>query len=576
MSDRAVSPLSSGTDSLLSSLVAEGLNPSAANKIELAIQAMIQAQVEQRIQSELDKFIQEEKARQDAQFDRRVSHEVAQKVLEIIEQNRLARHRQFGASSEAYQGTLFNEAEFLADQSEDEDGETPSEPTQADDTAAPASRKNKSQARGHRGPLPPELPRVEVVIDVPQDQRMDAHGQPMVRIGEEVSEQLDIIPMKIRVIRTVRPRYAPARGDGKPVIALPPLNLLPRSILSAGAMAMVIAVKFVDGLPLFRTTKVLARSGVHLPPQTLARNCIKTAQALQPLANLLRDTLLEGSIIHMDETHVQVLKEPGREATAQSYMWVQRGGPPGKTVVLFDYEQNRSGKTPPLLLEGWRGHLMTDCYSGYNAMSHQPGVIRMACMAHCRREFVKADRANPSKKDTPAKQAIKFFARLYRIEKRVRKAPDALRYRVRQKLSKQTLDELRAWLVEMRPQVTPRSQLGKALAYLDNCWDRMVRYIDRGDLPIDNNRLEATIRPFAVARKAWLFANTPAGAKASALLYSLVESAKANGKEPYAWLCYVLERLPLAQTADDYEALLPWNIHDEDLAMNLIARESSA
>ncbi|AWB34870.1 IS66 family transposase [Orrella marina] len=499
MSDRAANTPSSGTDSLLSSLVAEGLNPSAANKIELAIEAMIQAQVEQRIQaeidrkiqSELDKFIQEEKARQDAQFDQHVAHEVVQKVLEIIEQNRLARHRQFGASSEAYQGTLFNEAELLTDQNPDEDDESCDEQAPADDTSTKPSRKKKSKARGHRGPLPPELPRVEVLIDVPQDQRTDARGQPMVRIGEEVSEQLDIIPMKIRVIRTVRPKYAPARGDGKPVIAAPPANLLPRSILSAGAMAMVIAVKFVDGMPLFRIAKILARSGVHLPPQTLARNCIKTAQALQPLYNLLQDTLLDGSIIHMDETYVQVLKEPERKATTKSYMWVRRGGPPGKTVVLFDYEQNRSGKTPALLLEGWRGHLMTDCYSGYNGVGHQPGVIRMACMAHCRREFVKADRANPSRKETPAKKAIKFFARLYRIEKRVRNAPDSFRYQVRQRLSKRTLDELRAWLDQMRPLVTPKSQLGKALAYLDNCWDRMVRYIDRGDLPIDNNEVHA-------------------------------------------------------------------------------------
>ena len=574
MSDRAANTPSSGTDSLLSSLVAEGLNPSAANKIELAIEAMIQAQVEQRIQSELDTFIQQEKARQDAQFDQRVAHEVAQKVLEIIEQNRLARHRQFGPSSESYQGTLFNEAELLADQNPEEDDE--SSPDQAQDTTAAPSRKNPPKARGHRVALPAELPRVEVVIDVPEEQRVDAHGQPMVRIGEEVSEQLDIIPMKIRVIRMVRPKYAPARGDGLPVIASLPPSLLPRSNLSAGFMAMMLTLKFADGLPFYRTQKVLARSGIDLPPQTLARNCIKTAQAMQPLANLLRDTLLEGPIIHMDETHVQVLKEPGRKATDPSYMWVQQGGVPGKTVVLFDYEQNRSGKNPPRLLEGWQGYLMTDGYSGYNSMSSQPGVTRLACMAHARRKFVEADRASPSRKDSPAKQAIRLFARLYRIEKRVRKAPDEFRYRVRQRLSKRTLDELRAWLDDMRPKVTPKSQLGKALAYLDHGWERLVRYIDRGDLPIDNNPLEQKIRPFAVGRRAWLFANTPAGAKASALIYSLVETAKANGKEPYAWLCYVLERLPLAQTADDYEALLPWNLHDEALAMNLVARESSA
>ena len=498
MSDRAASTSSSNPDSLLSSLMAEGLNPAAANKIELAIQSMIQAQVEQRIQSELARFVQEEKARQDAQFDQRVAHEVAQKVLEIIEQNRLARHRQFGPSSEAYQGTLFNEAELLADQSPEEDDES-SCLDQVEDTPAVVSRK-APKARGHRVALPAELPRVEVVIDVPEEQRVDARGKPMVCIGQEVSEQLDIIPMKIRVIRTVRPKYAPARGDGLPVIADLPKTLLPRSNLSAGFMAMMLTLKFADGLPLYRTRKVLARSGIDLPPQTLARNCIKAAQALQPLANLLRDTLLEGPIVHMDETPVQVLREPERKATDQSYMWVQQGGLPGKAVVMFDYEQNRSGEHPPRLLEGWRGHLMTDCYSGYNSMSHTPGVTRLACMAHARRKFVEADRANPSRQDSPAKQAIRFFARLYRIEKRVRHAPDEFRYRVRQRLSKRTLDELRVWLDDMRPKVTPKSQLGKALAYLDHGWERLVRYIDRGDLPIDNNPIENAIRPFVVGR----------------------------------------------------------------------------
>ena len=155
----------------------------------------------------------------------------------------------------------------------------------------------------------------------------------------------------------------------------------------------------------------------------------------------------------------------------------------------------------------------------------------------------------------------------------MRNAPDALRYRVRQKLSRQVLDELRAWLDEWRPKTAPKSKLGEALAYLDGIWSRLERFIERGDLPVDNNPIENSLRPFVVGRRSWLFASTPDGARASAVIYSLIETAKACGREPYAWLLYVLERLPLAKTIDDVEALLPWNVHDQDLAMNLAAWE---
>lgn len=500
----------------------------------------------------------------------RVAHELAQKIQQILEQNRLARHRQFGSSSEACQGWLFNEAELLTAQPDEE----PSE----DDTvhSSPAAGKGKPKARGHRRALPPELPRVEVLIDVPEEQRQDANGKPMMCIGEEVSEQLDIIPMKIRVIRTVRPKYAPRKGNGVPVVASLPPNILPRSNFTAGFVAMLLTVKYADGLPLNRMTKVLARHGVDVPRQSLARTAIQAAQALQPIANLMRDVLLEGNIIHMDETTVQVLKEPDKSPTSNSYMWVQKGGVPGKPVVMFDYAPTRAGSVPMRLLEGWSGYLMTDDYSGYDAAVTHHGITHLACMAHARRKFVEADIANLQGKDSHARQAVKFFARLYRIERRLRDASDAQRFRVRQKFSKRTLNKFHTWLLDMLPKVPPKTKLGEALAYTLNIWNRLVRYIERGDLPIDNNPCENAIRPFVVGRKAWLFADTPAGAHASALVYSLIETAKASGREPYAWLCYVLERLPLAKTVDEIDALMPWNTHDQDLAMNLVARESCA
>jgi transposase len=395
----------------------------------------------------------------------------------------------------------------------------------------------------------------------------------MVKIGEDVSEQLDIIPMKVRVIRTVRPRYGCPKGEHAPVTAPNPPQVLPRSNFSAGLLALLLTVKYADGLPLHRFAKVLARLGVDVPRQSLARATISGSKALQPLFNLARDAALDSTFIHMDETPVQVLKEPDKQATSKSYMWVQWGGPPGQPVVLFDYDPGRAGEVPLRLLEGWRGYLMTDDYAGYNAVARLDGIEHLTCMAHARRKFVEAKRAQPKHKSGRADEAIVFFAQLYRIESELKDAHDEQRLQARQDRSLPVLDQLKAWLDTTLPRVTPKSKLGQALAYLHGVWPKLIRYTERGDLPIDNNPCENAIRPFVIGRKAWLFADTPAGAHASAVIYSLIETAKANGQEPYAWLRYVLERLPMAKTADDMEALMPWNLHAQDLAMNLAACE---
>lgn len=557
-----------------------GIDPAVGAQLQSAIDAFIAAQIRlerQRLEAERQRL----EAQLQATFDERVANEVAAKVQLILEQNRLARHHRFGASSEAGQGQLFNEAEWLDDQGTDQAADEANEDNPdaaAQPSRATGSKRVPRKGRGHRRALPPELPRVEVIIDVPATERLDAKGVPMVRIGQQLSEQLDITPMKIRVIRTIRPRYAPVDGAGAPVRAAAAPCVLPRSNFSASAVAMLLTVKYADGLPLARFAKVLARHGVQVPRQTLARTAIAAAQALQPLANLMRDALLDGQIIGMDETRVQVLKEPGRAPSTQSFMWVQRGGPPGQPVVLFDYAPTRAGSVPMELLADWGGYLMTDDYVGYDQLVRQSSkqdepIVHLACMAHARRKFVEAARASAKGRCSHADVALALFARLYRIEKRLRRASDALRYRARQKLSCAVLNELHVWLMDMLPKVPPKTKLGQALAYAHTIWPRLVRYIERGDLPIDNNACENAIRPFVIGRKAWLFADTPAGAHASAVIYSLVETARANGREPYAWLLYVLERLPLAKDVDAIEALLPWNVHDQDLAMNLAARQ---
>jgi transposase len=511
-----------------------------------------------------------------AEFELRI-----QKIYESIV---LARRRKFGPSSEAnsIQGRLFDEAELLAltpapgepgaeaSDLADLSGSAPEgDSAVAEDSGSVASKTAATKkSRGKRLPLAAELPRVEIVHDVPESERVCPCGTPMVVIGQEVSEQLDVIPMRIQVLRHIRLRYGCPKGEQAPVVAPAPLQVLPKSNASERFLATLLALKYVDSLPLARIEYVLGRAGARVTRQTLARWVIGTAQALQPIANLMRDALLESKVIYMDETRVQVLKEPGRDPTTQSYMWVQRGGPPEKPVILFDYDPSRSGQIPMRLLQGWQGFLMTDGYEGYGALAREPGIEHLACWAHARRKFVDAVKVQPKGKRSLADQAVEMIGKLYRIERDIRDKPTPEKQTVRQDQSQAMLDKMRVWLNTALPAITPQSKLGEALAYLHKYWPRLIRYVEHGDLPIDNNPCENAIRPFVIGRKNWLFSDSQAGAHASALIYSLIETAKANGQEPSLWLTEVLSELPYAQTADDYDRLLPWNIHPKDLAIN--------
>lgn len=476
----------------------------------------------------------------------------------LHEQIALARRRMFGPSSEsAVQGRLFDEAEVLAATS-----------TGAQDIAplpAPACAPQK-KARGKRSPLPPALERIEIIHDVPEPERICACGTPMVVINRVISEQLDIVPMQVRVLQHIRLVYGCQNSEHAPVTAALPPQPLPKSNASPGLLAMLLTTKYVDGLPLARFEKVLARHDVAVPRQTLARWVIGASGALQPLHNLMRDCLFDAPFIHMDETVVQVLKEKGKSPTSQSYMWVQTGGPPGKPVVIYDYDPSRSGEVPARLLAGYQGYLMTDGYEGYNKFAKTEGVEHLVCWAHVRRKFVDAVKVQPKGAHGHAGQAVAMIGKLYAIEREHKDSMIEVRYAARQEKSIPVLNELHDWMEKLLPMVPPKSALGGALSYMSNYWSKLIRYPERGDLPIDNNRCENAIRPFVVGRKAWLFSDTPAGAGASAIIYSLVETAKANGIEPYTWLRHVLEHLPAARTADEMDKLLPWNFHAATLA----------
>ncbi len=488
-----------------------------------------------------------------------------QKIAALEEELRLALHKRFAASSEkasADQLNLFNEAEVTA-------------PAPIADEPTITVPEHERKTRG-RKPLPDHLPRTRIEHDIPEADKICACGCQKTRIGEATSEQLEIVPEQIQVLQHVRFKYAcrsceGVDDDGPTVVtaAMPP-QPIPKSNASPGLLAYIGVAKFVDSMPLYRLEPRFKRIGVEIPRNTLAGWMIRCGALIEPLINLMQDRLLDHDIIQMDETTVQVLKEPGRAAQSQSYMWVRRGGPPDQTVILFDYEPSRGSKVPVRLLENFRGILQTDGYEGYAAVTRGNDIAWVGCLAHARRKFDEALKAQKKKgRGGLAKQGFDFIQRLYRIEREAReRGLDAdARKALRDEKAKPIWKEFRQWLDGALGQVPPKSLTGKALAYTHAQWPRLIRVLDDGRIEIDNNRCENAIRPFVLGRKAWLFADTPVGATASARLYSLIETAKANGLEPYAYLARVFADLPAAKEAQDDEAieeLLPWNVTATD------------
>lgn len=473
----------------------------------------------------------------------------------LYEQLRLAIEQRFGPSTEKYRveqrDLFFNETESLLD------AEDAGESEAADQGAVPATRR----ARGGRAALPPELPRVEIIHDLPEAQKhCPVDGTPLKLIGQEVSEQLDIIPAKIQVIRHVRLKYACGGCQENVQLAALPPQPLPKSNASPALLAYIATAKYQDGLPLYRQEKSFSRLNIELPRNTLARWMLGLGELVSPLLEQLRAHLLKSPLIHMDETTLQVNTEPGRAASSTSYMWVQRGGPPGQQVVLFDYEASRSGQVPLRLLHGFAGALLTDGYEGYAQAVRQYGLTHAGCWAHARRKFIEAQKLQPKgKRGGRADQAIRLIAQLYGVEKQAKWLSADERHALRQTHSRPVIEQIKHWLEQSLHQVPPKSVLGKALHYLHGQWSKLTAFLDDGHIPLDNNPAENAIRPFVIGRKNWLFSHTPRGAHASATLYSLLETAKANGLEPHDYLLDVLTRLPAVKSDEDLGALLPWN-----------------
>ena len=484
------------------------------------------------------------------------------KILE--EQLRLATHKQFASSSEklsclGHPDLFFNEAEAL--------GTKPETDTNAAEITVPAH----TRERGKRKPIDATLPRQRIEHDIPESQKTCACGCQLTRIGEVASEQIGMVPAQAFVKQHVRFKYAcrsceGADHDGPAVVTAPmPAQPLPKSNCSPELAAFITVSKYADGLPLYRLEGILQRYHISVSRTAMACWMIKLGELVQPLIDLFSAHALAYDVLQMDETTVQVLKEEGRAAKDNSFMWVRRGGQPGQPVILFDYAATRAASVPLELLNGYQGYLQSDDYAGYNAAAKRDGVKHVGCLDHARRYFIKAVQAQHGVAGSErglAPDALKIIRKLYAVEKLARdaKMTTEQRHNLRQEKAKPIWDELRAWLDKNIGAAPPQTYTGKAINYLAADWPRLIRYLDDGRVEISNVLCENAIRPFVIGRKNWLFSDTPAGAHASARLYSIIETAKSNGLEPYAYLRLIFEKLTQATTPADIAALLPWNV----------------
>lgn len=506
--------------------------------------------------------------RKDDELDAKESKifELNQSYQTLLEQFRLAQHHRFGRSSEVceVQGELFNEAETLAED------DTLAVDTTAESETTPPKTKEKPK----RKPLPKHLPRVQVFHDIDEaDKECDGCGHQLQKMGEDISEKLEFIPAKIRVIENIRLKYScqhcEKHGTQSYIKQAPvPSSPIPKGYATPSLLSQIITSKYQYALPLYRQETLFKQHGIELNRKTMADWMMKSAALFKPLYDLLHQQLLQQTVIHADETTLKVINDE----RVKSYMWVYCSGADGpsvepryqglRNIVLYDYQDgSRAGTCVSRFLTAeqtvFEGYLQVDGYAAYQQASNK----LVGCWAHARRKFKEALVAQGKSKTgkvSKADMALSMIAKLYRIETQIQALTLEERLYFRRTHSRAQLAIFKQWLDKSVQQVSKKSKLGEAIQYSLNQWSNLRRYTEDSRLNIDNNRAERAVKPFVIGRKNWLFNHNHRGAEASVILYSMIETAKANGLIPFDYIEHCLEQLSYADC--DLNKLLPWNM----------------
>lgn len=522
--------------------------------------------------------LQEKQLAQQTELLRQMSAQIEELKRKLEHMNEVfanAQRARFGQSSEKKTYVLgedqlcfFNEAEACQNPKAEE-------PTEETLTVGAHTRKKKRTV----DELARNLPVEEVMITLPEAQMTCHCGGAFRLIGKKlIRREMVMIPQVEKILEYYSCTYACDKcekdtGYAHIVSTQAPPPLMKHSLASPSTVADVMTKKYADGLPLARQEKIWARQGVELSRATMANWVIQCTQSwLEPLYQHMKQQLLEEQVIHADETVVQVLKEDGKPATSESRMWLYASGEASKKPIrIFEYQPDRSGKRAEAFLTGFAGYLVTDGYAGYNRVAT---ATRCGCWAHARRKWREAMPDGATVKTSKAAVGYNYCTKLFSLEKKYAFAQAKDRKAYRQNVVFPLLEEYFCWLNSVHPE--NGSKLEDAVRYSANQKQQLMAFLDNGDIPISNNLAENAIRPFVLGRKNWLFCDSVKGAESSAIVYSLVETAKANGIEPYDYLLLVLSLLPYYGKNPAHEKLdrlMPW--HPDVKHRKLIRKEDN-
>ena len=561
-------------------MLAPNKNPAAlADKnTELSVRLKISEEQNRLLREEAQRLRQIEQAYEQLKSEHRQT--VERKVL-LEEEVRWLKAQYYGRSTQSTdaaeenpdQRMLFNEAEVLAAI------EAADEAHRQRTTKIDAHERKRSADSGRKA-IPDHFPRIEIEHDLAPEQKMCTKcstSHPLTRIGQEIRECYRFEPPKISVELHVRPTYVCEARHEAPITAPAPPVILPKSMASPSLLAHVIKSKFDLGLPIYRVSQDLSRYRMNLGPGTLG-TWVNTVggEKVVPLINLMGEELLAAVFMHIDETPLQILRS-AKAVGSDHYIVVRAGGPPGRRIILYDYIASRTTAALKQLFVGpdgpYRGKFISDGLERYDDIATELKLLHCGCLQHCRTMFFKARKVSqlPSSRTLANAAMVDYIRPVYQVEERIKALREEYAARgevlpleavraLRQEKSKPILEKFKAWVDELLPGTPPNSALGKALGYTSRQWPKLVRHLDHPEIPIDNNYIERQIKSYATGRRAWLFAYDAAGAQASANLYSLVMTCRANEIEPYAYLNYLFEHLPAASTVEQVETLLPWNV----------------